>query len=267
MFDTNEIVFKNEGLVCYSVLAVIGLIIPITVALIWKKKLKKGDVLPIFLGAAMFFVFAMTLESLLHMAVLPLVKGNIALSCIYGALAAGLFEETARLFCYKVLMKKKLSAENAVSYGIGHGGFEVLSVLTITSLSVIVMAVMIKSMGTADFIATVSAGNNDIAEQLTAQLENYAAMDVPTAFLAVYERIVAMTFHIGMSVIVMEAVLVKGRMWLYPAAIVLHALLDTPAALYQNKIIPMWLCFVIMTVYTAIISVVAFKRYEFLKNR
>lgn len=262
----SDITFSNETLICYAVLAVIGLAIPLAAALIWKKKLKKGDVIPIILGAAMFFLFAMVLESLLHLAMLPIVKNNTALYCVYGALAAGLFEETARFLCFKILMKKKLSAENAVSYGIGHGGFEMISVLTITSIGAIIMGIMVNSAGTDAFIASVGAENEAIAEQLLTQVKTYSVMNTPQAFLAVYERIVAMTFHISMSVIVMEAAKIKGRAWLYPAAIILHALLDTPAVLYQREIIPMWLCFVIMTVYTGIIAFAAFKRYKYLKT-
>lgn len=262
-----DIVFSGEALISYILLIVIGLAIPVGAALIWRFGFKKGTLAATFAGAGMFLVFAMILESLLHQVMLPLVSGNLVLYCVYGALAAGIFEETARFLCFRFLMKKQLSAENAVSYGIGHGGFEMISVLVITSFGVIVMAVSMNSMGAAEFIKNASGGNEAIAAQLTQQMENYAAMNIPQAFLSVYERIVAMAFHISMSVIVMEAVKVKGRIWLYPAAVVLHALLDTPAVLYQSGVISIWLCYIIVTIYTALICFIGVKRYRFLKTQ
>ncbi len=263
----NDIVFSGEAIAIYAILAVVGLALPTAAALIWRFRFKKGTLAATFIGAAMFLVFALILEALLHQVMLPVVSGSTVLYCVYGALAAGVFEETARFLCFRFIMKKQLSAENAVSYGIGHGGFEAINVLFITSIGIIVMAVSMNSMGTAEFISSASGGNEAIAAQLAQQMENYAAINIPQAILAVYERIVAMAFHISMSVIMMEAVMIKGRIWLYPTAIVLHALLDTPAVLYQSKVIPIWLCFTIMTIYTALICFIAVRRYRFLKTK
>lgn len=51
------------------------------------------------------------------------------------------------------------------------------------------------------------------------------------------ERIMAMAFHISMSVLVFAAVKQKGRGWYYPLAIGLHALLDLGAIAYQAGMI------------------------------
>ena len=42
-----------------------------------------------------------------------------------------------------------------------------------------------------------------------------------------------MMFHTGLSMLVFTAAWQKGKRWLYPAAILLHALADAPAGLYQ----------------------------------
>lgn len=55
--------------------------------------------------------------------------------------------------------------------------------------------------------------------------------------VSVIERIMAMAFHISMSVLVFAAVKQKGRGWYYPLAIGLHALLDLGAIAYQTGII------------------------------
>ena len=48
-----------------------------------------------------------------------------------------------------------------------------------------------------------------------------------------FERMFALTIHISLSVIVFYSVYENRRLWLYPAAILLHALIDAPAALAQ----------------------------------
>lgn len=100
-----------------------------------------------------------------------------------------------------------------------------------------------------------------------AQLAGFAQSSYSGAALAVFERIAAMTLHVSLSVLVMEAVMVKGRMWLYPAAIVIHALMDVPAVLYQCGAINIVVCEVIMAVFTAVWAVVAVKRYKYLRTK
>ena len=58
-------------------------------------------------------------------------------------------------------------------------------------------------------------------------------------------------FHTAMSVIVFESARVKGKLWLFPVSILLHAVCDLPAALYQRQVIPMWAVYPIMAVITA----------------
>ena len=52
-----------------------------------------------------------------------------------------------------------------------------------------------------------------------------------------FERISAMLAHIGLSMIMFVAAKQKGKLWLYPVAIFMHALLDVPAMLYQLGIL------------------------------
>jgi uncharacterized membrane protein YhfC len=48
------------------------------------------------------------------------------LYAVLGALLAGLFEETGRFIAFKFLLKKRTDRKTAISYGIGHGGFEAI---------------------------------------------------------------------------------------------------------------------------------------------
>ncbi len=262
-----ELVFSQESIWSLAAMAVFGILLPVAAVLVWRLALHKGNMRSVFIGAGMFFLFAIILERLLHMAVMPLVSGNIVLTALYGGLAAGVFEETARFLSFRFLMRNDRSAESAVSYGLGHGGFEAIYLLGLTAVSALMMAASVSSMGVTEFLNSASGGSEAVAEQLRAQLEGFAQVNAANAALSIFERIVAMTLHVSLSVLVMEAVMVKGRMWLYPAAIVIHALMDVPAVLYQCGAIPLPVCEIIMTAFTAVWAVVAFRRYKFLKKQ
>ena len=240
-----DIVFSAESIASLVIMAALGIGIPVAAALVWRFALHKGTMKATFIGAGMFFLFAIILERLLHM----------------------VFEETARFLSFRFLMKNSRSAENAVSYGLGHGGFEALYLLGLTALSALMMAASVNSMGVSEFINSASGGSDAVAQQLMAQLAGFAQSSYSGAALAVFERIVAMALHVSLSVLVMEAVMVKGRMWLYPAAIVIHALMDVPAVLYQCGAINIVVCEVIMAVFTAVWAVVAVKRYKYLRTK
>ena len=116
-----DIVFSAESIASLVIMAALGIGIPVAAALVWRFALHKGTMKATFIGAGMFFLFAIILERLLHMVMVPVVSGNVVLYVVYGAVAAGVFEETARFLSFRFLMKNSRSAENAVSYGLGHG--------------------------------------------------------------------------------------------------------------------------------------------------
>lgn len=114
----NEIVFSGEAIAAHAVIAVLCILIPVGAALVWRFCLKKGSMRYTFIGAGMFFLFAIILERLLHQAMLPLVSGNVLLYTLYGALAAGIFEETARYISFRFLMKYSRSARTPYPTGL-----------------------------------------------------------------------------------------------------------------------------------------------------
>ena len=165
-----DIVFSAESIASLVIMAALGIGIPVAAALVWRFALHKGTMKATFIGAGMFFLFAIILERLLHMVMVPVVSGNVVLYVVYGAVAAGVFEETARFLSFRFLMKNSRSAENAVSYGLGHGGFEALYLLGLTALSALMMAASVNSMGVSEFINSASGGSDAVAQQLMAQL-------------------------------------------------------------------------------------------------
>ena len=167
-------------------------------------------------------MFAMVLEQISHALILsqPVVVSSAAAYTLYAAFAAGIFEETGRFFGFKFMLRKITDRSCAVAYGIGHGGAEMAIVF---GLSYLVLLLACNGI--------ILGGN------MTAALVS-KAISVTPAVLAIgfFERISAMMIHVGLSMVMFTAVREKGKLWLYPVAVCLHALADVPAVLYQYRV-------------------------------
>ena len=219
--------------------AIMGVAVP--VALCWwlvkKYKVKLSTVL---IGAATFIVFALILEPILHRIVLlgpkgQTIQGNTLYYALYGGLAAGLFEETGRFLSMKFLMKKEPSTvKPAIAYGAGHGGAEMLILLGVSMISTIAMATMINS-GHADTLAAQAPA--EAQEQLQAQLASVQSTSAVSYILGLWERFSAIILQISLSVLVWAAVRKGGKwLWLFPAAILIHALVDGVVVILQKSV-------------------------------
>ena len=85
---------------CFSLLAC--LVFPIVLCIVFMKKNRPGF-LPLVVGIFIFILFALVLEQLMHylfMYTIPATKtllaNNVWVYAVYGALAAGIFEEGGR---------------------------------------------------------------------------------------------------------------------------------------------------------------------------
>ena len=201
---------------------------PIVLLIYYKRK--GAEILPFFIGCAVFVLFALILEALMHQLVLKVlpvgekIMGNTLLYALYGGLAAGVFEETGRYLAFRTVLKKRLGNDrNALMYGAGHGGIEAILLLGFAYISNIVMSVLINA-GQTDLLTATAAG--EAAAQLKAVFETLTATAPWTYLLAIVERAVAITTHICLSVLVWFAAKKPGKGWLFPLAILLHAALD-----------------------------------------
>ncbi len=208
--------------------ALICVLLPLGLLVYYKKKGAK--VLPFFVGCAVFVVFALILEAMVHNLVLkglPVgekILGNTLLYALYGGLMAGLFEETGRFLAFKTVLKKRQDNDrNALMYGAGHGGVEAVLLLSATYGSYIVMGILL-NLGMADKLTAGLTG--EMADQMQTLLSVITQITPVTCLLAIVERCVAITAHISFSVLVWFAAKKPGKGWLFPLAILLHAALD-----------------------------------------
>ena len=239
----------REQFIALGLGALLAVIIPIVIALIWKLW-KREKFTTILVGAATFVLFALIIEKTIQNAlVFPTTMGlpdhaasqfinarPILWALVLG-LFPGVFEETGRLVAFKTILRNRRNRETSISYGIGHGGIEVILVLGINYITYIVYGIMINAglfQGVIDQVAEQAPFQLDAMRALADQLAVFSFADLG---VDMFERVFAFLFHVGASILVFYAARDKGGLWLYPLAILLHTALDSLAGLNMAKVV------------------------------
>lgn len=232
---------SSASMIMMSVSLVAGIAMPVLLFLFFRFKFK-CKALPFWIGCATMFVFAFILEQICHAAVFGVsersalgqkILDNIWLYGLYGALAAGVFEETGRFLAMKFVLKKYHDNDrNALMYGAGHGGIEAFMILVVMMISNLATAFMINN-GMME--AQLSALSGEAYEQTYAAIQTLCET-APLMFgVGILERCIAVVAQIAFSVIVWCAAKKGGKLtFLYPVAIGLHFLLDFIAVIVNH---------------------------------
>lgn len=229
----------SSSIILMSVNALFGIAIPVCLSLYLVRK-HHAQWSSILTGAGTFVLFALILESIMHQLVLKgphgdAIMGNSLWYALYGGLAAGIFEETGRFLSMKILMKKEPTTPlPAVAYGIGHGGAEMILIFGLTMISNLALSLMINS-GQADVL--LSQAPEEAVTQLQAQFDALQTTKTSTWLIGIWERVSALILQLGLSILVWVAVRKGGKwLWLFPAAILLHAWVDAGVVLLQKSL-------------------------------
>lgn len=189
----------------------------------------------VLVGAAIFLVFVLALETPLHAYLLQLnpttkawLAANPLVTALYLALAAGFFEETGRYLGLRYLAKPVPGNGTPVAYGIGHGGAE----CALVAINVAAIAVIGYLMTTGNLDALNLP--KEAIEQIRTSL---SGATFATSLLAGAERVFGLIFQIGFSLIIWRAVSARS-LGLYLLAVAAHAAVDLPAAMLQQKLLP-----------------------------
>ena len=108
-----------------------------------------------------------------------------------------------------------------------------LIIFGITMINNLVISALINS-GQTDVIF--SKVPDEAVEQLRSQLDQLQTIGAGTLIIGIWERFSALVLHLGLSMMVWVAVRKGGKwLWLFPAAIALHAIVDAGAVLLQKS--------------------------------
>ena len=239
---------SNQSFVMLGIGALLFLVVPVVISIIWKKK-KNEPFTTVIIGAATFLLFVTVekvIQSFFIMDSTPMgafINARPVLWAFTVGFFPGIFEETGRLVAFKTLLKKRKQRETSISYGLGHGGIAEVSVfMTYTMITYIIYAVMINTgeiKTIVDQVKELAPSQLSQIEGVIKQLTDFSAL----SFLAMmFERVFAVMYHIGASILVFYACKDKKKFWLYPLAIVLHGLIDMYGGLMLAEVIsiPNW---------------------------
>lgn len=271
MTEFENIVIGKSAIPSLAITVILMIAIPVIFFICWRKKQKQQTKIGYLIaGAVGFLVSARVLELGVHLVcivadnpVSRFINGNTVAFVLYGIIMAGVFEECGRYIVLKYIMKKNRTPENAIMYGIGHGGIEILAVLLPSMILYLVIAVLFSSGNIENALSTLNIAEDTAAAALPS-VEAAAAFDYAMMAMNVLERLFAMLLHIGLTVVVYYGVCNANKACL-PIAILLHMLMDTFPALYQRTLVPLWSVEVWGALWTAIIVFIAVKLYRKMK--
>ena len=268
MTQFEDIVIGKSSLPALIVTIILMVAIPVIFFVYWRRKHKEQtNISYLIAGAIGFIVSARILEIGVHYfcilqdnPVSRFINGSTAAYVLYGIIMAGVFEECGRYIILKYIMKKNRTRENAVMYGIGHGGIEILAVILPLMITYLSVAILFSGGDVENALSSLKITEENAAAALPS-VQAAAAFDYGMMAMNVIERLFAMLLHIGLTVIVYYSVINAKKICLL-AAILLHMLMDTFPALYQRSVVPLWTVEVWEMVWAAIIVWIAWKLYR-----
>ena len=142
-------------------------------------------------------------------------------------------------------MKKYDNRRSAITYGIGHGGFEALYIILQTSITFIVLGIMVNTGNLDKITASMDEASKAAAME---QIALYSQQTFFKDALALIERVSAIVFHIS---------LIRRMM-----AVFLHFAMDFMALIYVKEIVSPIIYELIFTAATATIAVFTYRFYK-----
>jgi len=148
-------------------------------------------------------------------------------------LTSGLFEEGARYLILRWAAKGVRDWKEGLMYGAGHGGIEAILIVGGAVISSIVL------LFTGDtLLAQMQQTSPEQAAALQTQIEAVRTMAWWMPILGIWERVIAITLHIGLSLLVLLGVM-RRNFRLVLAAMLIHAAFNGVALLvlrYSNAV-------------------------------
>ena len=273
MTEFEKIVIGKSSIPSLIITVLLMIAIPVGCFLSWRGKHKQQTKISYLIAGAIGFILsARVLELGVHYVciladnpVSRFINGNTWAFVLYGITMAGVFEECGRHIVLKYILKMNRTRENAVLYGIGHGGIEILAVLLPTMILYLVIAILFSQGNVEEAMKQLKITEETAAAALPS-VQAAAAFDYGMMAMNVVERLFAMSLHIGLTVIVYYGVISEKKGFL-PLAILLHMLMDTFPALYQRGVVPLWTVEVWGAFWAAATGFIAVRLYQKMKER
>lgn len=116
------------------------------------------------------------------------------------SLSAGIFEEGSRALILSTAGRRIRGERSGIAYGLGHGGTEVIVVALMTSIAAIVLIGGVLDGTLTGNLPAESAAALDQASTL------FAAQTIGASLIAIVERVLAMSLHVILALLVLRIV-------------------------------------------------------------
>lgn len=227
---------SNMTLVGCIVSLFISLLLPIIAISVYSYQHKGGKVVSAWALGAVGFVVT---QLLIRVPLLTALQGmpwftdfsenHGFLFAFLLAFTAGLFELAGRFVVAK-LLSKNLNYKRSLAAGMGHGGIEAMILVGITYLNNILYIFMINN-GTFDTVVS-DAVQSRVDVTAVLQVKDQLINTAPTLFfLGGFERILAMTGHVAMSMLVCYGIHCGQPMKASLICLGIHTLMDLTAGI------------------------------------
>ena len=248
--------FSKNSMMGMVIVALVCMGIPF-IALAYMKT-KTGAKITSFLKGLLFYaLFAFGVSGLINI----LLLGGLSLSsvlnrsihpvyyAVYGAVLAGIVEETGKFVGLKYMMKKNPDKQNALLYGssLFMGNF--------------VLALLVNSLGVDEYFNKLGI----TGEKLVEQKNNLAAlMAIPTSEYAAYgiERVFLLALQIALTILVFLAVNNRKLKPMFPIAILLHIIAYMPSYLNNMELLNLTFNLLITGAVCVIVAAYVYRIYH-----
>lgn len=246
-----------------SLLISFGLPVILTVYII---RHEKASFKAVLVGALVFFVF----QIVIRMPLLQVISrqtwyfkmsSSMLLVGLFLGLSAGLFEEIGRFLGFKYLLKNKLTWENGIAYGIGHGGIEAILLVGLSNLNSIIFSILINNGLLESTLA------NRLSPDIVYSIKYQLISITPALALAGgLERLFTIIVHIAFSIIVLYGVMSKEFKYVV-YAIFAHTLINAPLPILMSRGVNIWIIEAYIGVFAAIGLYIIIKSKEYFSSR
>ena len=198
------------NIIAYGFALFISLILPILISIFLIVR-SKAYLKPIIIGVLTFLIFQVFTRIYIIQVILPTQVWYILFTYQYPvmyafllSLTAGLFEEIGRYIMMKFILRK-MELKQALAFGIGHGGIEAMLFVGFALI-----------------------------------MTNPATLDTQNLMLSGLERLSAIIFHCGFSVLVYQ-MLFKGKKYHLIYSITLHTLVNFVSVILMMNGVNLWI--------------------------
>ena len=255
---------NNISIISIMLTLIVSLIVPPAFAAVYASRHKKQGIWSAWLVGALGFFVPQICIRLQLLNVLSARDGfqeftqtHPVLYALGMAFSAGLFELVGR-FAVAMLLRKKLTYRRALAAGLGHGGIEAMLIVGMAYINNLVFLALIQTGGFDAFVAQTAAAGVDVTYLKTIP-DTLTATPSVLYLLAGFERLLAMTCHAAMSMLVCYGVHTTRVLPWTLACLAMHTCMDFIASisLFVGKGLSQTMAYTIIYVLLTAVTVFA----------